>query len=423
MVLFRFVLTGVVFCGFITSFILLFKSTYQQYANRFLSTVIFACSWYCLLHLFIITGWLTKIPHIWRLGSPLNYLVPPSCYLYLRGILYDETRLKKYDWMHFVLAGLNFLELLPFYFSGTANKQIIANAIVSNNNLNFQMGSGFIPALWHFKISPFLGIVYICFTWSMLLKYRYKRRKANGHVKVKFWLITFCSFITILYTNQIIRVFIILHQLRIHEITHGLDNFEMCSMSFIFLGLNFYLFFNPNILYGMPIHSSNDGKYNLVKEIEDSKKNNQVVIIQQNKNPATTDVKEYVLSTDMVLDYSKQLQSTMIEQQLFRQQGLTIHMLAEKSGISPRNVSYILNQYHKRRFNDYINSYRINYILMRFKNNDWQTMTLEGLAMEAGFSCRNTFLLSFKKNVGLPPSEYIARLKKEENIFLCESTQ
>jgi AraC-like DNA-binding protein len=351
------------------------------------------------------------MPYLWRLGGSFNYLVPACCYLYLRSILYDEVKLKKYDWLHFILAGLTFLDLLPFYFSALTHKQHIANAIILNNNLNFRVGHGVIPALWHFEISPFFGLIYIIFTWSMLLKYLYKR-KLNNYIKVKYWLIVFCSFITIIYVNLIIRVFIILRHLDAHKDFHTLGDFEQYFMSFIFLGLNIYLFLNPEILYGMPILPSNRGIYNLGREIKNPIKIKQPITTIQNKKIFAVAVKEYVISEGLVLNYSKQLQSVIVEQQLFRQQGLTIHMLAEKSGISPRNVSYVLNQHHKQRFNDYINSYRINYMLMRFENNDWQTMSLEGLAMESGFSSRNTFLLAFKKNVGVPPSEYVEQLKK-----------
>lgn len=278
--------------------------------------------------------------------------------------------------------------------------------------MNIRMGYGLIPALWHFEISPFLGIIYTGFTWSMLLKYL-RKGKYSSQLKIKYWLIVFCSFVTVIYISLSGRACIILYYLHNHGSELKSNYFGHYFMSVVFLGLIIYLFFNPEILYGIsifsPIHEINilPEKFNCSVEI------NQPVILQS-KSPFDSVIKQYTMPNDIVLGYSKRLQSLIEEQQLFRQQGLTIHMLAEKSGISPRNVSYVLNHHHKQRFNDYINAYRINYILKRFKNNDWQVMSIEGLSIEAGFSSRNTFLLAFKKNVGLPPSDYIERLKKEQ---------
>jgi YesN/AraC family two-component response regulator len=63
-------------------------------------------------------------------------------------------------------------------------------------------------------------------------------------------------------------------------------------------------------------------------------------------------------------------------------------------------------------FNEYINSYRINYLLEKLKENqDLQKFTLEALGQMVGFSNRYTFLNAFKKVTGETPSSYLKNRK------------
>ena len=74
--------------------------------------------------------------------------------------------------------------------------------------------------------------------------------------------------------------------------------------------------------------------------------------------------------------------------------------------MSVHHLSYVLNTYYKQRFNDFINQYRVNYVLGLLKEMDWKNMKLEALGAEAGFSSRTTFFVTFKKVTGLTPAEY-----------------
>ncbi len=86
------------FSGFITSLILFFKTTgYQRHANRLLAVVIFGWSWYVFIYLMILSGHLKEFHHLFRVGSPLYYLIPPLSCLYVRSILHDESRFRKLD--------------------------------------------------------------------------------------------------------------------------------------------------------------------------------------------------------------------------------------------------------------------------------------------------------------------------------------
>ena len=47
-------------------------------------------------------------------------------------------------------------------------------------------------------------------------------------------------------------------------------------------------------------------------------------------------------------------------------------------------------------------------------NGEWKYKTLEAIASEAGFNNRNTFTAAFKKEAGESPSEFLKRIKKDQ---------
>lgn len=81
--------------------------------------------------------------------------------------------------------------------------------------------------------------------------------------------------------------------------------------------------------------------------------------------------------------------------------------LATALKVSSHSLSYLLNQYLKQSYYDFINEYRV----MRFKkivtDSQYARYTLSALAELCGFSSRASFFRSFKKSTGVTPNEYI----------------
>ena len=95
----------------------------------------------------------------------------------------------------------------------------------------------------------------------------------------------------------------------------------------------------------------------------------------------------------------------------FLRQGYSIIDLSNETGIPQHHLSALLNRVYEMRFNDYLNRKRINYIIENFGDPEWEVLTLEGIAKQAGFTSPTTFFNSIKKLTGLSPSEFIAQIK------------
>ena len=100
----------------------------------------------------------------------------------------------------------------------------------------------------------------------------------------------------------------------------------------------------------------------------------------------------------------------MQEEQLFKNPELNLNEVAGKLGTSPKQVSQIVNQGFQLNFNDFVNHYRTQAILEKFKKGEHQQKTLLALALECGFNSKSTFNRAFKKNMQVTPQEYVLRL-------------
>ncbi|OPB85035.1 helix-turn-helix domain-containing protein [Elizabethkingia occulta] len=96
---------------------------------------------------------------------------------------------------------------------------------------------------------------------------------------------------------------------------------------------------------------------------------------------------------------------------LFTKKNISLSYLATYCGANTRYISYIINTYKKKDFNNYINELRIKYIVFKLeKMPQYRKYKVATLAEEAGFSSPNKFATVFKKEVSVSPSLYIKHL-------------
>lgn len=79
-----------------------------------------------------------------------------------------------------------------------------------------------------------------------------------------------------------------------------------------------------------------------------------------------------------------------------------------------RYVSDIILNYRGKKFTDYINDLKVDYIIEQLKSDKLKRMyTHEALAKEAGFSTTQRFVQAFKLRTGISPNFFSAKIRKE----------
>jgi AraC-like DNA-binding protein len=114
-----------------------------------------------------------------------------------------------------------------------------------------------------------------------------------------------------------------------------------------------------------------------------------------------------LLPPEKVAAYATEISRLMEEEHFYKAPALTLADLATALDIHPRYLTYVLGRHYNMRFTDFINGYRIRFILSQFEAGALRTYTIEAMAEEAGFTSRTTFFNAFKKVTGMNPSDYI----------------
>jgi AraC-like DNA-binding protein len=74
----------------------------------------------------------------------------------------------------------------------------------------------------------------------------------------------------------------------------------------------------------------------------------------------------------------------------------------------PRYIlSAFINREYGMGFREFLNRYRVEYMIDNLNKPEWQQFTIEAIASESGFNSRITFFKNFKQITGQSPSEYI----------------
>jgi AraC-like DNA-binding protein len=101
------------------------------------------------------------------------------------------------------------------------------------------------------------------------------------------------------------------------------------------------------------------------------------------------------------------LDAAFKEQQLHLRPKLTVTDLAAALNLPAKYVTYLINNYHARNFNDFVNRFRVDEVIARMTDPSEKNKSLAGIALDAGFNSKSSFNQVFKQHTGKTPSTYL----------------
>jgi AraC-like DNA-binding protein len=328
--------------------------------------------------------------------TPLFLLVGPMLYFYVRGILRDDYKFEKLDWLHFIPAFILLINILPHLFSSYAYKLSFAERVLMNpaeilNNVNL-----FIPSVVNFLSRPIIGLIYvgICIR-LMLLKFKFEKPENKQSLLIYRWLSLLIFNTLLVYVSFLIFTIFSFQSLdyKIAEV----KGYYFLNLSLIGLVLfNLTLLFFPNILYGLP----------------------QLDFLLPNRSKPSTlepEPKKLIKSFEISEEKLELLQDKIETYSLtkpYLNPDFSLSVMSASTDIPVHHLSYYFNEHLNVNFNTWKNDHKINFVIEQIEKGNNQLLTLDALAKQAGFVSRTTFLSAFKQKVGLTPTEFLNTLQK-----------
>lgn len=361
-----------------------------MYLNALLIIAILGLAWHALIFLLTNSGYIKNYPQLFNKGLPLYYLISPCFYLYVRGSLNPYyAKFRKIDLLHLIIVIPGIVSIIPYNILDYNMQKEVVSKIAEDVRYGFS-DAQYIVSPWHWFIFPISALVYN-FLQFMLAK---KASKLGVNTKTINWVYFFSGICFIIFTGMLVINISILKNLNnawfiLHQSTLIL---VLCSCLFI-LSLSFFV--NPELIFGFSRNVNTEQK-DLATQLEVDEK------------VSTEKLKPKVVDDKLI----KQVELFIIEKEIFKQSGLTLSELASLLNVPSHKLSDLFNNHYKLNFNTYINNLRIDYVKKRLDNGDGKQFKLEAIALDAGFTSRNTFYVAFKKATGITPSAYLNELKR-----------
>ena len=381
---------GSIFLVFLTIYMLLFsKNAAKSYADYVLSILLLVHCWSVILFLILYSEYILLFPHVFKTGLPLNFLIAPCSYLYVRAVLLNEKKFQKRDVIHLIPFVIVFINYIPFYLLPVNEK-----VTVIQNSLNYwpdtlKYQAGFLPENFSILFRLILAIIYLVLQWNLILSYKKVHKESSIQIQISNvlkWLKLFTITSTVIFFG-IIGFMLTVFFLPSYYNDDLLMQIPSLLVSVGFFVMAAYLLTHPEILSGLPFV-----KY---KEVPSD-------VINDKSYMFSYINEDYKLEMERIVDYFK-------TEKPYLNKDLNINQVSVALAIPSRELSFIINNHFGQRFNDFLNKYRIEYITKKINKEYLSNYTIEGIASEAGFASKSTFNLAFKKYHQCTPTEYFSK--------------
>ncbi len=119
------------------------------------------------------------------------------------------------------------------------------------------------------------------------------------------------------------------------------------------------------------------------------------------------------LKADEAKRYLDDLLKHVADNKPYLNGNLTIDILSKETNIPKHYLTQIINEHLNKNFYNFVNEYRVNYVIEMMKNNKVQSYTILALAFDAGFNSKSSFNTIFKKFTGKTPTQYRIELASQ----------
>lgn len=300
---------------------------------------------------------LEKFPHLFKIPGPFAFLIPVAFYYHVRYQL--GNKMESY-WIHilhltpFILASINYIPI--FALSSDIKRELLIR-ISEDRSLALQLEGLFLPETTIFIVRSILILLYL---WLAFALWKKEKNAIVLNPKVRKWLTLFIY--SYLLLNVLLIVLLFMGVFSPNNLVESIGQLIFLLSAGQFLMISIYLVLNPELLV---VFSDNSKAKPLTNEYSGL--------------PTVEEIKRRILKDE-----------------LYKIPDLTIASLSKELDISQKNLSQIVNS-SSVNFRAFLNEIRIQQAQKLMENGYLDEFTVESLALEVGFSNRQTYYRALKK--------------------------
>jgi AraC-like DNA-binding protein len=375
-------------------FLLFFHPLQQNVkANKWLGLFVFSIGFAFIGSYLFITETTASNNFLFKLTNTAQFLLAPSFLLSILSFTNPNNKIDKINWIHFVpFIIYAFVE----HFLNYQQVSISTYSIFSiNKDLSFLVRN----------ILPLIMLPYLVYAYVLLKRHQVNMKRIVSNMKPinLDWLIKFLnivSIILIIWLNDALFGFPY-----ITEATNIVYAICVFFLAYYAIQQKTIFAFKQTEIDEIVDLFENDSKRSATNDFPIYQTvDKETVIIEKPK------IKR--LSNSQMENLSIHLTSLMEKEKMYLDNDLNLPTLAEKLGIGIHEASFLINETAGDNFYNYINKYRVEEAKRLLASTKMEQLNILGIAFASGFNSKTTFNTTFKRMVGISPSQF----SKEQKI-------
>jgi len=396
MSLFTLILFGVSIFGFIFSAALLIRK--KPIAYYFFIAVYLIFNFSLFVNLIFALNYEQAMPHLYRVVSPLQFLIGPFCYFFYRTTLRPFQKFQKIDLLHLIPFVLCFIGLIPIFVL-PANEKLRLIALAKDSRIGWYLGDTFrLDYIVVLRVKFFIIFVYLFFQWKMVLNFI---RNASRELKelnrsLYVWLLFDNSLKTLIGVSVFISSWL--------EGLSGIATLvQMLLIVVELIGGAIFLIASPDLLKGVVF------KGNIPE------KGREKSVSSQNKESSAQEDANDQVSQGEHADVMFRVEQYLQLEQPFLNPDFNLTDLTSALNLPMRIVSIAIKSTLGIGFPEFINKRRITHLeQLLLRKPEMLQFSVDALAKTVGFSSRSGFYKAFKKIENYEsPAQMLEQIKEK----------
>lgn len=348
--------------------LILFKSTSQnKLANRILAIILFLFSYRLTIQIMRLFG-LGYYDSWYYIMIDISWVYGSIIYFYTKSHTQYHFTFRKKDWIHFLPVSIQiicsiFVRLQNLYWDGT------------RESLSWLGYYGYV--IWMNN-----STIYIVAS-SLIILYTFQSRKLLNGLSANFEI----NPIKLIRIKRIIMSFLIYFSIVLLVLLSDLIIYKSVNDGSYFYFTRFYYY---PFFIGIAVLTYWIGLEGF------SRRNDPELVTKTNSVPVDLAKLNVIANT---------IKEAMLSEKLYKDPELSLHSFAEHLGIKSYLISRSLKEIEHKRFNDFVNEYRVNEVIELLKDSNSSRYTLLSIGLDAGFNSKSSFHRAVKKQLGILPSE------------------